>query len=905
MLASRGILCALLVLGVVARGNAGAGIREEPNVRAGTVSSLADLAVKVGATEADLLELSEDEMIELLTVDHRGLVGVLGRRKILKELAARAEHHETDPRGRHTAAGEEISALRARLDLAEVTMQRRQAAANEEVSALRTRVDDVAKALNERRRLQQVGGGGDQDTCLSSDEIAYAAMRSSQAMSAAFGDFHDRVLPTLMADTTGGEHLACRCAICADTPVNGSLCLPWTNPAPCDCLGAQAKEPAPGRAFTSATGCLGTPDQSFNDPTTTQVFPVSELKASGRPPCCREEWPQNVTVEQVSTADSEEFSQDDIKMKICGVLTFKWHGFENVEQVSETWDPYDGRRPVSQPGVGVPSTSEYIRSGDPTTGGEFHWTFSQPGEYYFRSYFTNSIRVKVTVMDCSYCTVTAGYDGEQPRSAMIALSSRTPGHYHLRVADFATLGHVTVYVNQTLTVTATGAPIGQLALLDASIHVMGGGTAVLDHVHVTSWVAVDRGGTLDNRGSLVEMDALPVPRAAEPYPECLPRTVGSLIYDFSETGNSAMLQCGQSGQWSPVSTTIYDGQVFKDWVIATKDNALSQPQTSSSFWNGGPGTGTRGYYGRPGTYGLLVREEITDDVLTQAQNDIKRYFSEPSGEITSVESFAFMRDIIGAGQRYNIRGDDDARRAFQGGRIPWRCSPYIGIKSNPYISQITDSSNYGFGSSFSMINGGHLSLAHIKFQSGGSYSGQPESCTQYCSYSAYAGFIQSQGSSGAAVVEIENCEITGFAGHTTDGQGQTHGRSYGTAIYMAGSARGSRLMVDDSVFSNNQGSSAGAIYVSSPYVGVHISNTEFRSNSPCRCDYNSNCCNSQSPPWSDAAWRSSMAVWVPRGSSSEGFTNECGNIHGVNRASQQWTSGGSSPSYYCGLKNGD
>ena len=915
MLARWGILCALLTLGVVARGHAGAAIREEPaladaraasNVRGATVTSLAALAVKVGAIEADLLELSEDEMVELLTVDHRGLVGVLGRRKILKELAARADRsllRATDPRGRDAASDEEISALRARLDLAEATMQRRQATASEEVSALRARVDDVVKASNERRRLQ-AGGGGDDDTCLSSDEIAYSAMRSSQAMSAAFGDFHDRVLPTLMADSTGGENLACRCAICADTPVNGSLCLPWMSPELCDCLGAQAKEPAPGRAFTSATGCLGTPDQGFNDPTTTQLFPVSELKASGRPPCCRKEWPHNVTVEQVSTADSEVFSQDDIEMKICGVLTFKWHGFENVEQVSDTWDPYDGRQPVSQSGVGAPSLFQFIRSGDPSTGGEFHWTFSQPGKYYFRSYFTNSIRVKVTVMDCSYCTVTAGYDGEQPRSAMIALSSQTPGDYHLRVADHASLGHVTVYANQTLTTTATGAPIGQLTLLDASIHVMSDASLVLDHVHVSSWVAVDRGGTLDNRGSLIEMDALPVPRAVEPYPECLPRMVGSLIYDYSETGNSAMLQCGQSGQWSSVVDTIHDGRNFEAWLIATKENVLHPPGTSTSFWNGGPGQGSNGYFGRPGTYGLLLRQEITEDVLRLVQNNIKTYFDEPSGQITQSESIVWMRYILGGGQTYTIRGEDETRRNFPDGRIPWVLSPYLGARSNPYINEVFTSSEQGFKYSFNMINGGRLSLAHIKFSQGSSYSGQSQGCTRSCSASVNAGAIRAKGS---AVIELEDCEFTGFSAYYNNGAGARTWQGPAGAIYMDNVYEGgsSQLTVVDSLFQSNQGQQSSAIYVGEYRTSVHISNTEFQSNTPCQCTSGGNCCNSQSPPWNDASLRSSMAVYVPRGSSTEGYRNPCSNMHGMSTSAQEWHTSGTNPSRYCALKNGD
>ena len=51
------------------------------------------------------------------------------------------------------------------------------------------------------------------------------------------------------------------------------------------------------------------------------------------------------------------------------------------------------------------------------------------------------------------------------------------------------------------------APTGQLALVDAAITVMAGGTLVLRAVHVAQDVTVQPGGAVQNVGSLVRLTA--------------------------------------------------------------------------------------------------------------------------------------------------------------------------------------------------------------------------------------------------------------------------------------------------------------------------------------------------------------------------------------------------------------
>ena len=141
-------------------------------------------------------------------------------------------------------------------------------------------------------------------------------------------------------------------------------------------------------------------------------------------------------------------------------------GFENVMQTDENW-------------IEIPNG---FSSGDPARSGSFTQLFDQPGTFYFRSYVHTELRTTVTVMPCKMCSTIMGYQGADPVSAAVALSSRTPGSYTLDLVGHALMGLITVYAGQTFTCTGSGAPIGQLALLDASIHVQPGGVAVLNTV---------------------------------------------------------------------------------------------------------------------------------------------------------------------------------------------------------------------------------------------------------------------------------------------------------------------------------------------------------------------------------------------------------------------------------------
>ena len=131
------------------------------------------------------------------------------------------------------------------------------------------------------------------------------------------------------------------------------------------------------------------------------------------PPCCREVWPAATTLTQTSMVDPQVYSEDDIRVRVGGQVTFTFIGFENVEQVGDF---------VSF----VPAASG-IRSGDPVNGGTFAHTFNTAGTYYFSSYVHQTLRVKVTVMDCVSCITVVGYDGADLSTLVRAMSSRAPG----------------------------------------------------------------------------------------------------------------------------------------------------------------------------------------------------------------------------------------------------------------------------------------------------------------------------------------------------------------------------------------------------------------------------------------------------------------------------------------------
>jgi len=149
-------------------------------------------------------------------------------------------------------------------------------------------------------------------------------------------------------------------------------------------------------------------------------------------------------------------------------------GFENVEQVGG----FVSYMPVSSGG----------RSGDPANGGSFTHTFTTAGTYYFRSQIHQTLRVKVTVMDCVSCVAVVGYDGAAPATLALALSSRAAGDFAL-AAGAAGLARVmtflTVYSGQTLTLTGAQTPASQLATAGAKVDVQDGGSLVMNAAYVS------------------------------------------------------------------------------------------------------------------------------------------------------------------------------------------------------------------------------------------------------------------------------------------------------------------------------------------------------------------------------------------------------------------------------------
>ena len=92
--------------------------RAETARSAHPIRTLADLAVAIGESEVDLLELSDVEMTTLLDVEMKGMVGVVGRRKILNELSRRTGERESEhfpEQLRLKAVQEELAAMHARV----------------------------------------------------------------------------------------------------------------------------------------------------------------------------------------------------------------------------------------------------------------------------------------------------------------------------------------------------------------------------------------------------------------------------------------------------------------------------------------------------------------------------------------------------------------------------------------------------------------------------------------------------------------------------------------------------------------------------------------------------------------------------------------------------------------------
>eukprot|EP01047_Picozoa_sp_COSAG01_P015226 COSAG01_NODE_758_length_13805_cov_23.267912_14_plen_380_part_00 len=190
---------------------------------------------------------------------------------------------------------------------------------------------------------------------------ALAAKADTSAMTTALAAKADLSAVAAQLSTKANatdEYLACQCAVCTDLPAGGNMCVPWQAPQPCECLGqAPSSQPYPA--------------------------------ATSNPPCCRQEWPAAVTTTQTSTAPPQIYSTPEVKIKINGSVTFVFTGFENVQQVADF--------------TSYTPTANGIRSGNPTNGGTFTHTFGTAGVYFFSSQTHTTLRVKVTVMDCTFC----------------------------------------------------------------------------------------------------------------------------------------------------------------------------------------------------------------------------------------------------------------------------------------------------------------------------------------------------------------------------------------------------------------------------------------------------------------------------------------------------------------------
>ena len=94
-----------------------------------------------------------------------------------------------------------------------------------ELSLLNDRLSDYVKLdadpsppVDSHRQLQ---GEGEADTCLNSDEVAYAAMVSTHTVSQRFREFTEQVLPGLQATAPGAERGSCLCSPCRNMTMPG------------------------------------------------------------------------------------------------------------------------------------------------------------------------------------------------------------------------------------------------------------------------------------------------------------------------------------------------------------------------------------------------------------------------------------------------------------------------------------------------------------------------------------------------------------------------------------------------------------------------------------------------------------------------------------------------------------
>eukprot|EP01047_Picozoa_sp_COSAG01_P038488 COSAG01_NODE_3126_length_6545_cov_7.559572_2_plen_642_part_00 len=513
--------------------------------------------------------------------------------------------------------------------------------------------------------------------------------------------------------------------------------------------------------------------------------------SSATPPCCRKEWPATTTVWQMTAADQEVLSATDVLLKINGEITFVWTGFENVEQVDSN-------------GANAQRVTAGLRSGNPVNGGQFKHTFTIPGDYFFQSYVSKTMRVKVSVKDCDYCSVISSYSGSHARDFAVAVSSQTAGDYNLQVSDYAAVSVLTVYAGQTVRLHGATAPAGQLALLDGNIRILESGTLVLDGVHVSGNVAVDTGGTMQQIGSnlVTPQNGLAVPHIPRPFPRCEPRAAGSLLWDSTESTRGSLMQCGVSGMWSKASEVRFDASDVVVFVEELQRVYNENPDLSAGQFNLG-----------------VTRDVTIEDLLEASDRAGKcpggKYNSNVGSSPCSSASRSDSRlrghgcacdpayARLRAGTQVSIIGTGSIQRPAWTHEMHYRV-----YNTNQFTQDNTDL--------FSMDAGSSLTLNHLAFSGDGScYS--PSGSSSTCPRLVHA----SSGTSCTLVVK--DCVISSWSSHS------------GT-IYQSGGAiafdSGTYIVIDvaDSVFRNNHGGRGGALYITGSHARVMISNTDFHGN---------------------------------------------------------------------------
>ena len=92
--------------------------------------------------------------------------------------------------------------------------------------------DSSPSSVESHRQLQQQGEG-EADTCLNSDEVAYAAMVSTHTVSQRFREFTEQVLPGLQATAPGAERGSCLCSPCRNMTMPGTCPGITQHSTPC------------------------------------------------------------------------------------------------------------------------------------------------------------------------------------------------------------------------------------------------------------------------------------------------------------------------------------------------------------------------------------------------------------------------------------------------------------------------------------------------------------------------------------------------------------------------------------------------------------------------------------------------------------------------------------------------